>query len=388
MTPAERTRLARLIRRVRLSLWLAALGRALVPGVWGGALILAAGALAHWRLGVPDIQVLAALACAPALAGLAIGLRARPSPETAVLAADRQAEAQALLLSAWDLLAGRPPQPAGAPVVLAQAARALPIWERRIRAQRPQTARVDLWPPLLALLAALPLLALQPPRGETAGTADGSSPAVGPVEADPAPTDSPSLQSLVADLRRAAMETPPAAPMGTEGKVPGGQGEDRGPSADSATPQGLAASGTSGTVPRAPTTQAQAGGADPQAAAPAGNPEQAEGSTGGPFTGSGQDVAGTGPASAEGRRPAGQGVPPAPERHVALTRQGAGGKPQTAAGDTLGTAASEPVPGHAPSRAPPAALPQGLATDLTAFAPAQRRFVELWSARMQEGQPQ
>ncbi len=402
--------IAPLVRRVRLGLWGEATLRLLSSALWVSALMVALGALTRWLLGTPGASTVLALAALPLLTALGLALTRRPSLAEAALVADRRLGAEALLVTAWHLgqaEAAGPEQRPGTrsgtgtgPLVLARAGRAARRWALDPRL----TPRTPLpWTPVLATLAAVPLLGLNPvwvgPGG--AGTADGTGSGSGatPVQA-PMPARGPDPSALAQAIAALGPEPGPVADAERslapepEGRAPGSRQAEvqPGPPAHPSAPQGQAAgSGTAGLA------QAQPGPADPPDAPVGPQPQTSAPLAGGPGTG-GPEGAGTlamqrqaGPTEAS---PAGEPDPGQAEQRVAVPRRPDGGPADPAdlpgapladpGSDPLGpppiqtriTAARPPTPGES-NPSDPAAFTQSL-------TPAQRALAARYFALTQE----
>ena len=121
--------LQRLVRQVRNRMWLAIITRWVGLGLWlSGVLLLTLG-LVHLEVRSlpPAVPVLAALL--PPLAALAAALALqRPEWAAAARAADHQADAHSLLLTAWDLRKPVAKDEGTTPLIIHQARRQLPAW--------------------------------------------------------------------------------------------------------------------------------------------------------------------------------------------------------------------------------------------------------------------
>lgn len=350
-----------LVRRVRLGLWGEATLRLLTPALWVSALMVALGALARWRLGTPGAVTLLALAAWPVLAALGLALARRPGLAEAALVADRRLGAEALLVTAWHLgqaeATGSEERPGTGtgPLVLARARRAAEHWalDPRLRPSTPLP-----WTPMLAALAALPLLGLNPVwvgPGEV-GTAGGSGP--GPVHS-PLSARGPDPSALAQAIAALGPEPGPQAKadLGPAAQRPGGTsgGRQTGPQAGPQSGSPTRPSASQDQPPGSVTpglTQVQPDPANPSEA-PAGlQPQTSAPLAGGPGTG-GQGGAGTlampRQAGQAGVSPAGAPDPdPDPdqaERRIAVPRRPDGGPadPAELPGAPLADPGSDPL---------------------------------------------
>jgi hypothetical protein len=328
-----------LVRRVRLGLWGEAALRLLNPVLWVSALMVALGALARWRLGIPGAVTLLALAALPVLAALGLALARRPSLAEAALVADRRLGAEALLVTAWHLAqaeaAGSEAMPGARSgtgsgtgrVVLARARQAAQDWalDPRLAPRTPLP-----WTPMLAALAALPLLGLDPVRVGPGGvgTAGGSGPR--PVHAPMSargPDPSALAQAIAALVpepgpqAEADLGLPPQRPGGAPGSPQIGpqavpqSGPAARPSASQGQPPGQVSLGATQVQPDPANPQPAAAGLQPQTSAPL---------AGGPGTG-GREGAGTEAMQRQAGQPeaspAGEPDPGQGEQRVAIPRR-------------------------------------------------------------------
>jgi hypothetical protein len=353
-------RLAALVRRVRSGLWLREIARAGKAGLWIAAGVLVGGALARFRFGMPTPAALAALATVPLALGLAVGLARRPPWAAALAATDRRAGADALLLTAC----GLPAAATGtAALVLAQALRALPAWEYRVW-RYPDRAGVPLLP-LGIMLAATPLLALQPSASP--------SPAPTPIRVTH-PPEAPGepLAQVIEQFRPAALAgaRPPASePTAAGRRAAGGPGTLAMKSTGAAAQPGELAPGGR---PAGQTTPAhEPAGPMPEAEAVG---RRLAGTTG--AGGAGRDAAGTG-----ARGPAGQRADrraDLAEHAVAIARRELGDAAAAAPGTTLDAVAERTA--DTSGNAPPATAPEPGAAQPAAFGIAQRQLIARYFA--------
>lgn len=352
--------------------------RPLATALWGSVLVLAVASVTRWRLGVPAGLSLALLAIAPPLIAIARGILLRPRWERAVLAADQRSEANALLISACELIAKPHPSAAAAEVVLAQAARALPQWEQRVAgARQNRPVSPSLWAPVLALITVIPLGGLEP-------VAEGvhqqiSRPAAEESVAPISPR--PALQALANDLRQAASpDQEPDRPATDQTPSPSASGalgtrrqaSTRPPRTAETT--GAASQGT--VAPAAPTAQekgpAESAGDGPTMA------RSASLATGG------RDAAGTNAPPQRATPSAKTASPVLPERHVALERHGISKSVVPGAGTNLTSTRHASGAGALDTPAvPPATLPQKGAVEQSTLGPAERVLVDRYFALMQ-----
>jgi hypothetical protein len=229
-----------LVRQVRNRLWLAAMLRQLLAGLWiGGGLCLLGG---FWHLFFqalnPETFILLGLS-PPAMALVHAMLRRRPTESQAARQADAWFQGHALLISAWELQ-GKPTLTPTTQLVLQRAASAAGNWRedvvRKVPLRWPQSGTLAL------LLAATGLLLLQlpskalwstptpQPHGETSQASLGAPP--------------PLLQAVIPETRRSTPSVAAAAQEAQARDAAGGP-----PDATArALPQGEAATGTPDTT--------------------------------------------------------------------------------------------------------------------------------------------
>jgi len=108
-------------------------------------------------------------------------------------------------------------------------------------------------------------------------------------------------------------------------------------------------------------------------------------SANGQTSGRNHDLAGIGPAGPDAAPRPQAAARPVPERRIGVARHGALGSIANESGDPLAPTSSRPAPAEARGTGvPPAILPNGLAADRSAFAPAQRRLIDRYFSLMQE----
>lgn len=361
---AGRDPLERLVRRVRGRLWLGAIARAQRVGLWVAAAVLTAGAAARWHLGAPAPAVSAALAAVPLVIALLAGAARRPPWGAAVAAADRRAGADALLVTACSLPATA--SGAGA-LVRSRALRALPAWEQRLRSSGDRLALPLL--PFVVMLAAAPLLALQP-------TASPLAPPGLEAARSAAPGPKASLAQVIGSFRG---EAPTTAEIRSGEQPETSRGSPR---RDQRAPAPRGAGPASGAEPAAgavPAGEAVADGRPgARPASVADHPAASVAAVGG----AGLEAAGTGGATPGGL--AAEGPVDPRERAVVLTRRGAGGAQAAGAGGGLDPIA--PGAGGPGGAAPPASPPAVGPTRPGAYGVAQRHLVARYFALRGEGE--
>ena len=213
-----------LVEQVRNRLWLALIGRWTGLGLWlSAALLISLGLVQRLPYPLPlTVPVLAALL--PPLAGLvaALVLR-RPQWLDAARAADHQAEADSLLLSAWDLQRQGSTASGTAPLILLQAERQQSAWQARIdhytppcRGRFPTAASIA-----CCLGAALLLL---PPDGGSPGPAPtaGSRPLAARAENNPLTEIVRSVELATADSAPPGRQAQPPKAAADQGQAPAG----------------------------------------------------------------------------------------------------------------------------------------------------------------------
>lgn len=358
-----REQLGRLVRRLRNQRWLGAIAGAVRAGLWVAAGALALGALARWRFGMPAPEILAAIATAPLIAALAWGIARRPAWSVVLADADRRAGADALLVTAC----GLPDAPRGtAALVMGQALRALPDWERRALRNADRHGVPML--PIAVLLATAPLLALQPAAGPAAPAAT-AVPGPGPQTAS-----EQSLARVIAELRTAAPGVHP--PQTGERVVPNpGTAPLARPAAEG--PTAAAASDAEAAAPGALPGGALDPGGDAESAAPP-SPGQRI-AVGAGLGGPGRDVAGIGARSA-GQQAIESRVD-APERRVGLARTAPSAGSTAAAGGELDLVGAGPPANAGIDRdAAPAEVPESGSLRTQVSGMAQRHLIARYFA--------
>ena len=124
--------LLRLVRRFRAHRWRLAVSRAAGGSLWVSVLILTLMAIVHVTMIPVSPAWVPISALLPPVAGMLFALvRGRPDLETACRIADRQLAAHSLLVSAWELVRGPPPDRLAAPLVIHRAMQRLPYWQSR-----------------------------------------------------------------------------------------------------------------------------------------------------------------------------------------------------------------------------------------------------------------
>jgi hypothetical protein len=363
VSPGAPLLLPRLVHRARNRLWLAGLLDHLTRALWLSGLVVLLGGLARWLWGHPGPAVLALLSVAPVLAALIAAAIRRPRLDQAAAAADRWLHAEGLLMSAWHLSAGERTG-AAAPVVLAQAARAAPSWLADMARARPTLRPGGLWPPVLTLLAVLPVLALvdtpEPPPAVPPGPSSAAPPAA--PQGRPAP-----LSELVAELK--SKHGPSPRPATSADPAPAGPGPSRASPpprdrrASAETPPGAErrpVASTEGRTPEPPPPGDSAAG-------------RMRAATSGASVRSGRDGAGSEAAPAS--HPVHlEGAPDLPVRLSPIERRG---PPRASAQGPGGAPVAQPAGARtaAPAEAPPAESPPGRVRELDDYGPAARTLV-------------
>jgi hypothetical protein len=200
-----------LVRQVRNRLWLAAMLRQLLAGLWIGAGLCLLGGFWHLFFHAlnPETFVLLGLS-PPALALVHALLKRRPTESQAARQADVWFQGHALLISAWELQ-GKPTLTPTAQLVLQRAASAAGTWRDGVAGKLPLR-----WPQsgtVALLFAATGLLLLQlpskawwsaptpQPRGETSQASLGAPPSRLQATIPEARTSTPSVAAAAQEAQ-------------------------------------------------------------------------------------------------------------------------------------------------------------------------------------------
>ena len=375
-----------LVSRARGRLWFAEALRLIRLGLLGSAIIgvpiALAGPAARAARGGQAGPALAVLASLPLLAALLVSAMRRPTAFEAARRLDRRLGAETLLLTAWDL--GRSHRMGGAgALVLERAGRLADQWDARFCAEGGTRHLAPLVPAFLMWAAATVWLLL---AGLSSGLGDAPEPlspglpgaTETPMDQE-RPTDPPTLESLVADLRRTAEP----ASMDASGPPPNS------PDLTHEAPSGAMIAIAAGPGPE-PTL----------AASPSSGPGEAVPGTSEAHK-SGRSVPrGPGGGTASGPGAAGIGTHAAPEAVVVPpSRAPAETRPMTGSslalardgvstaepgGGAIPLAPQEPSPERAPKveARPSAATPIARARLARPLAPAQRALIDRYWARL------
>lgn len=198
---ADTSSTADLIRRIQQRLLIARCLDQLYRGLWLSALIACAGAFAHAAVGGVDPRYVLFAALVPLLVMPAWALAAhRPARAAAAAAGDRWFDANALLVSATEMLYSSAPPPAGAGVVIAQAERAAHRWLAGLRAR-------PVWQPPPPLTVAVGLIM----AGTFALSLPGAGATAGGDRDDPSTQPPSNAQSRPQGLGRSSRDRAPGA---------------------------------------------------------------------------------------------------------------------------------------------------------------------------------
>ena len=250
MSRRAQASLGGLVGAVRRRLWLQALRRELRRGLTAAAVVLGTGALLRLGIGWPGSPWVAGLAVAAVASALLPGvgrrLAGRPALAEAARAADRDAGAGELLLTAWELETIAPATTGrdrtAATLVEARAAAALPEWQRRLRRTSLPPTSGALLTPLLAA-ATMGLLLTATLDGPAAGTGREADHA-GAAARLPAPLPATAaLQAAIARIE-ADLTADPEPRTADAGAADAAAAYPDRPPGDAPPPRHLAASGS------------------------------------------------------------------------------------------------------------------------------------------------
>lgn len=367
------TRILSLVERVRRRIWQVATLRLLGRGLYTmGALAALAALLGLWASTHPGPAGfghfrttwplwLALLAGTVVLTATALtAVHRRPTAAAAARIADREAEADELLMTAWEIAVRGELRNGAERILLARAESARGGWESRVPAREPGSNPFSLIPPLLLLAATLPVLVLSATRGQDPSATPSST-------AAPADTPGARLAAAIAQLEVAPALDPrpgegPAAPNSADAHA------DRPPRRPDLHQRTDSTPGGKRTLPPAsnadaPPSQFDAS-APPTATSPPLDPSTDQGGQGSAAAGSaGAGTQARRPLPLDDERPGAPASPPAPAMPPGvlsaepLTRAGAALAEPTGPGAVLATAVPPATAAAVPAYAPAAAAP-------------------------------
>jgi hypothetical protein len=214
----------RLVARARSRLWRREAVRLFRLGLYGAAALTGLMILFDRWLDSPfgrstlEFWPLILTGAAPLVAVLIVAACRRPSNVVSAMAADRWAGAGQLLITAWELMQHEKPAVGTAPLVLRQAASALPDWVQRLQNKDIGQNRLSLLPPLLLWGAAISCDLL---------SNSGNQPPQDSSRADPTVPRRPTVASDLAAAIAELAATPEAERPTTGPALGGGGGADR-----------------------------------------------------------------------------------------------------------------------------------------------------------------